>query len=397
MKTVPCLGGVAFEIHNCLIPYGNIDNFLTDEQLSQKYITNKQPNIYDSSSEPVDSSVVNFLLNPCQMEFDPIGPIVSNSAVEEKLDKMFSEESLGIHEDSSDYDKEMINTFNEGISYKDNHYSVKLPWTSKIDMVNSNFNISKAVLDRVIKKLDHDKLYEEYEKILLQQVEDGILEEVDLGSADLSKHIFIPHRPVIRQEEQVTTKIRIVLNCSLKTDNKPSLNEASYPGVNLMNDLLGLLLRVRHGKFFCMSDIRKAFLMILLSEESDRNRFTILWRKRNGELMGYRYKTIVFGYICSPFILAQVIKKHLEKFPKDDINNILTRNNYVDNLFLTSNSSDELITFSQEAYDRMKAGGFELRSWSSNCDEATELFEQREWSPSHTSEWEKTAGLQLLP
>ena len=39
--------------------------------------------------------------------------------------------------------------------------------------------------------------------------------------------------------EQVTTKIRPVFNCSLKTNKElPSINEAAYTGIDLMGSIL---------------------------------------------------------------------------------------------------------------------------------------------------------------
>ena len=62
----------------------------------------------------------------------------------------------------------------------------------------------------------------------------------------------------IKTEESVTTKLRVVLNCSLKTNNKPSLNEAAYAGIDLMNNLLLLLLRTRAFKYVVIFDIKQA-------------------------------------------------------------------------------------------------------------------------------------------
>ena len=74
-------------------------------------------------------------------------------------------------------------------------------------------------------------------------------------------------------DEQTTTKIRPVFNFSLKTNAKYSLNEAAYPGINLMGDMLELLLLFRSDKYVMLADIRKAFLMIKIGSIEDRNRF----------------------------------------------------------------------------------------------------------------------------
>ena len=79
------------------------------------------------------------------------------------------------------------------------------------------------------------RLVNKYQEEFYKQLEDGIIEEFKANPSDYDSHIWIPHRPIIRIEEQVTTKIRPVFNCSLKTDKTlPLLNEAAYPGLDLM-------------------------------------------------------------------------------------------------------------------------------------------------------------------
>ena len=56
----------------------------------------------------------------------------------------------------------------------------------------------------------------------------------------------------------------------------------------------------------------------------------------------YRYKSIVFGYTSSPFILNFVMKHHAETFPNDKCKEILANNFYVDNLLITGNILSEM-------------------------------------------------------
>ena len=114
---------------------------------------------------------------------------------------------------------------------------------------------------------------DDYIKVFKQQEEEGIIERIEVDLQKYADYTWIPHRPIFETEQQVTTKIRPVFNCSLKTHNSPSLNEAAYPGVNLMTDMTKLLLYFRSNKFAMISDIRKAFLMIKLGHGEDKKRF----------------------------------------------------------------------------------------------------------------------------
>lgn len=392
-ELVTCMGGVAYSFSGILVPFGNIDNFLTDSQLIEKYACPVSEE--KGSEQQVDNTLLGFVLNPIKTYFDPIDSVLSDSQVDGNLDRMFSVESLGIHEDSRDVDDDHLRAFESEIEFKDGKYQVSLPWNENISNVKSNFDISKAILDRVVENLTRQNLYEKYDEVFKQQLEDNIIEEVTLDNKE--DHVFIPHRPVIKMESQVTTKVRPVLNCSLKVGDSPSLNESSYPGINLLNDLLRLLIKIRSNSYLVISDIKQAFLMIKLKNPSDRNKFTILWRNKDGELKAYRYSSIVFGFVSSPFILLHVIKFHLNKYQSDSINEILLNNFYVDNLFITGNDPDSLVDTYKETSRRMADGGFLLRSWSSNCTQVNDLTLADGVAASHNDHYEKILGYRYFP
>ena len=327
--------------------------FLKPNQLDEKY--GSFDNTYsDCEVEDLltDSSLVNFASNIVGENLCPILSI-DEVQIEQKLDDMFKLESLGIKEDISDSDISKIGEFNKGIQFIDGKYHIELPWTSQIDSVDSNFHIAKAVLSRVVDNLIKNNMYDAYEKVIIDQVSDDVLEEVPLDLINTNDHIWITHRPVVKNTEQCTTKIRIVLNCSLKRGNSVSLNQASYPGIDLLNNLLNLLIKIRLNPVLMISDIKQAFLNIKLSKITDRNRFSILWKTKNGFLRAFRYKTIVFGLASSPFILHQVIRYHLSKYPDDYVNQLLVSNMYVDNLFVTGDDVNDMSTLYVQTRQRM--------------------------------------------
>src|ERR1044072_3748677 len=167
------------------------------------------------------------------------------------------------------------------------------------------------------------------------------MEPVEFSPREFSKYIWISHRPIIKTAEQVTTKIRPVFNCSLRVGNSPSLNQASYPGVDLLSSLFRLLLSLRTNKYVVLADISKAFLQIRLKLEFDRNKFCFFWEEE-GRLLTYRYATIIFGLAVSPYVLGAVIRHHAQKYPDDLCTSILQNNLYVDNLIFTYSSLDVL-------------------------------------------------------
>ena len=365
------LGGACFVFNNKVSPVGNVLNFLNE--VEQRALMSSFGKDDDVCLNNKTKTMVNLVMDPLKSYFNPLEHMLEDSEVDNGLEHLFSLESMGIKVDDRDlvsFDKDQINRFREGIQFKDGSYYVELPWyPDKIDLVPSNHFVALKVLDRTMEHLRRKELTEKYQEVFDKQLQEGIIEEIKVNPSDYDKHIWIPHRPVIKMEEQVTTKIRPVFNCSLKTNKElPSLNEAAYPGIDLMGSILKLLFYFRTNKFVLLSDIKQAFLMIKLKNEIDKNRFCFFWR-RGTKLVAYRYKTIVFGYTSSPFILNFVMKHHAETFPEDKCKSILANNFYVDNLLITGNDLEEMKTLYNLSFDRMKEGGFILRSWNSNSDE----------------------------
>jgi hypothetical protein len=335
-ELVSCMMGTAFRFGSKIIPWGNVEHFLSKKDVPKLY---RALNSCDS----VNRACVNFVLDPQQCHPDPLNSILQDSSVEGHLEKIFSLESIGICEDNyAASDMEKVNNFAKTIEFNLGKYYVALPWNEKISKVDSGFRVARAVLDRVVSKLGAQGQLGAYSDVFKQQLENGILEEVPLENFDCSDKIFIPHRAVIKSSPTCTTKVRPVLNCSLRVNGCPSINDAAFSGIDLMGDLFSLLISLRHDKFLLMSDVKQAFLQIKLSLESDKNKFCILWLKKD-KLVVYRYTSIVFGFVASPFILNYVIKHHVSQMPDDLCSYFLLNNMYVDNLFITGDSPSSLL------------------------------------------------------
>ena len=148
--------------------------------------------------------------------------------------------------------------------------------------------------------------------------------------------------------------MRPVFNCSLKTRKDcPSLNEASYAGINLMKDMQQLIMLFRTNHYVYLADVRKAFLMVKLKSIKDRNRFCFFMREGD-RLVCYRFTTLLFGLNASPFILNYIIKHHANSFSKDECTDMLLNNFFVDNLVKSHNCEDTLCQLYKDSVVRMK-------------------------------------------
>ena len=132
----------------------------------------------------------------------------------------------------------------------------------------SNKELALARLRRTTRKLEKMGKLEEYNKVMQDQIDEGILEEVPEQQTGDIIH-YIPHQAVIREDAE-STKMRIVYNCSARQNTEsPSLNDCLEIGPPLQPLIFDILLRNRMNKYCILADIQKAFLQIRLDEKGE--------------------------------------------------------------------------------------------------------------------------------
>lgn len=266
------------------------------------------------------------------------------------------------------------------IQFHDNRYHVKLPW--KEDHPKLPLNKNKAyqrtinVIDRLKKE---PELLFKYGEIIAEQERRGFIEKIDSQLPNDRKVHFIPHFPV--KKDSVTTPIRIVYDCSCReTLNAASLNDCLMYIPPQLNSIASKLLRFRHSKYAVTTDIEKAFLNVGLEEE-DRDVTRFFWfddpTNPNGQLVNYRFKSVLFGATCSPFILNAVLMKHLKE-SMSIWTSKLTEDLYVDNIISSFRTEEELISFYNQTRSIFAKAGLNLRTWGSNSEDLKECARKDE-------------------
>ena len=360
------------------------DTISPEEVRSKSVVANKRKKKTKPFSDVEVRQSVNFVLNPNPSYFSPIEKVFPESNVEQGLEFLYSLESLGIEKDVSTYDQQQVEKFKKSIEFYDGHYQVELPWKEDIiDKVPSNYHLAKVIAKKVSEKNCKQGISDQYCKVFEEQEQLGIIEPIPAGY-NPEEHVWIPHRPVVRDDPMATTPIRPVFNCSLKTRGDPSLNEAAYPGTDLMGDLLGLLNYFRTNKFALLADIVKAFLMVKLKNLKDRNRFSFILYK-NGEYVPYRYNSIIFGFCSSPFILNYILRHHAEKSRDPTISSAIATKFYMDNFIYTSTSEDKLTYCYDQIKVDLEKGGFNLRDWVSNSEKVSAHIPEEDRGDSHSA------------
>ncbi|XP_068229526.1 uncharacterized protein [Palaemon carinicauda] len=273
-----------------------------------------------------------------------------DSDIKNDLDILWNLDKVGIDcNELKEHDRKVLEDFESTIVYSEmeKQYVVALPWKSNKSRLPSNFGMALGRVKQQCAKFQKDEAYlNHYQKILKDQEDRGFIERVDKNNVVEDCH-YLAHHSV--QKDSATTPIRIVFDCSWRQGkNGLSLNDCLWTGPHITTDLLKVLLQFRTNNYACISDIEKAFLMVQLREE-DRNYTRFLWLQDptdpNSELIIYRFRVVLFGATCSPFLLNATIKSHLAAVRKDtsctEMVDMMRRGLYVDNLQFTSNNEEE--------------------------------------------------------
>ena len=249
----------------------------------------------------------------------------------------------------------------------DGAYSLKFPWKDNHPLLPSNYAVcARRTRSMAYRLAKTPKLLQVYGAIIDEQERRGFIERVDCSKQHGSVH-YIPHHPV--RKESSTTPIRIVYDCSCKqSPNSPSLNDCLDPGPPFLNDLCAILLRFRQYNFAFSSDIEKAFLHVHL-DETDRDFTRFLWLSNlsdaSSSFITFRFKVVLFGATCSPFMLNAALNYHLTK-NRSNISQDILRNLYVDNLVSGCHTEGTAMKYFTKSRSLLRSATFNLRSWASN-------------------------------
>ena len=181
-------------------------------------------------------------------------------------------ESLGIQP----FEKTQYDEAYSTIKFKEGRYEVSLPWKQFHQPLPDNYSLSLRRLHNLLKHLrQNPALLTEYDCIIQDQIERGIVEDVPVSEARSAHTHYLPHHAIIRTDHD-TTKLRVVYDASAKLNGKPSLNDCLLIEPKFDQRIFDLLLRFRSHKIALTADIEKAFLMIGV-EEQDRDALRFLW------------------------------------------------------------------------------------------------------------------------
>lgn len=248
-------------------------------------------------------------------------------------------------------------------------YETKLPWKGNHPTLPTNEAGSNRRLDQLICKLEQNGQYEEYDSIIQNQLQEGIVEPAP--ETPTGKVFYIPHKGVNRENAE-STKLQIVYDASAREkDNQPSLNDCLHPGPPIQNRLWDILVTTRFYPVLLMGDLKKAFLQVHIKKE-ERDSLRFHWKPPNSSKTSIlQFTRALFGMTCSPFLLGGVINQHLDTWeiqhpePIKEIRDGL----YVDDL-MTGGETVQLTAEKKVTTTKVfKDASFTIHKWHSNAPE----------------------------
>ena len=268
-------------------------------------------------------------------------------------------------------DKRALQIMESTVTLEKDHYMVDLPFRDKSISLPNNRPLAYFRLNHLRKKLEKD---EELRKKYKQQIEEYISkgyasEATPVSRAD--KVWYLPHHAVTSIHKP--GKVRVVFDCAAKYRNV-SLNSSLLQGPDLVNNLVGVLIRFRQEPVALVADIEGMFHQVRVPPK-DRDFLRFLWWQ-DGDIFKpvreYHMNVHLFGATSSPsctaLCLRRCAKDNEAKYSPETIKTI-ERNFYVDDLLKSVPSAKQGIELANQLTDVLEKGGFKLRKWASNSRE----------------------------
>ena len=166
-------------------------------------------------------------------------------------------------------------------------------------------------------------------------------------------------------------KLRFVFDAAANIGST-SLNDALLPGPDLLNPLVGVLIRFRQYTVAFAADIKEMFHQINIRRDlQPAQRF--LWRSPGTTWSPDTYvmQVMIFGAVSSPCSAQYVMRKNAEEqggeFP--DVQQATSNNYYMDDYLDSMPTVEEAVKRVADTIEVQSRGGFVIRNWVSNSSE----------------------------
>ena len=344
------------------------------------YVLSGPTNIAGALQSSSSVNMSHVMKTECQVVEEDLKSV--DVSLKEELNKFWDYDTLGV----KNREEEFYEDYLAKVKFNGSRYEVSLPFKEEHPTIPDNYLVAQKRLSSSLARLkSKPDILQQYDDVIKDQLNSGVVELVDKSRDQEvipgTVH-YIPHKEVVK-EDRTTTKLRVVYDASAKSQNEPSLNDCLLPGPALTPLIFDILLRFRLHRVALIGDLEKAFLNVEVDPEQ-RNLLRFLWindiSSSNPEVIIFRFTRLVFGLVCSPFILNVTLRNHLSKYENidPDFVNTVVRALYVDDFASGKDSVKDCFELYGKLKLRFREGGFNMRKWASNSEELIQLIEKEE-------------------
>ena len=274
-------------------------------------------------------------------------------------------------------DSKFLEILDEGMKQTaDGHYSAPLPLRDDVTLPNNRAGALKR-LSGLEAKFRRDPEYKErYVAVVDEMIDLGFAEVAPDEAAEMVN--YIPHHGVKKPAEPLGPP-RVVFDCSFEWMGA-SLNDALLQGPNLLNKMLGILMRFRLGKVGFVCDIQKMYYQFKV-DTCHRDLLRFLWWPGGDvtkEPVDYRMTVHIFGAVSSSGVAAyglrRIVDDHGHRFAEEAAE-FIRRDFYVDDGQTARDSTDAAHKLFVESQRLLRMGGCRAHKLMSNSKEFMELVE----------------------
>ena len=187
--------------------------------------------------------------------------------MDELVQRFWKKEAEGTlperNEDNS-LDQSAVQTMENSICHNGERYQIGLPWKPVMKLQNNHFS-AVSQLKSLQKRLQNDPgLNQKYNQTLQTDLDKNFVKPVEMQAPPPESIWYLPHHPLTNPNK--TGKVRRVANAASKFSGE-SLNSNLLTGPDLLNNLVGVLLRLREHPVAVLSDIEGMFMQTAVRQE----------------------------------------------------------------------------------------------------------------------------------
>jgi len=227
--------------------------------------------------------------------------------LEEQVERFWRLESSEQQSDDLPFsvnDHRVIAMWEQTMKLSGGHYEMAIPFKTRPHFPDNKVMALKRLESLRKRLIMNPKVFNDYKNGIGDVLSKGYATKLSFvdNNRDDGAVWYLPHHCVLHPRKQ---KLRIVFDCAAKYEDV-SLNDRVHQGPDLMNKLVGVLIRFRQEHIAIMADIEAMFCQVYVPR-NDQDVLRFLWWP-DGDLSRepetYRMTIHLFGGFGAPVVPA---------------------------------------------------------------------------------------------